>query len=332
MKPLYRVLVVDDELDIRTIVSEVLTSHGHTSETATNGLQALEKVSKWLPQAVITDIVMPEMDGIALIKELSVSYPDLPVMVMTGFTAEYREEEILHLGARDFIKKPFNINELGIRFLKMMRDVDAFQKLKARTAELQKENDLMIEDLRKDNIRRIESLENEIKIIEKYAFYDALTGIPNRRLFLERLDFVLKEAKRYDLLFALLFIDLDDFKSVNDSMGHDVGDLMLKEVARRLQECVREVDMVARYGGDEFTIILTRIDHWIDARTVAQRVVESISRPMTLAECECSIRASVGISLYPNDGEDEYILIKMADNAMYSAKKNGVDYTFNTIP
>ena len=133
-------------------------------------------------------------------------------------------------------------------------------------------------------------------------------------------------------MFAILFIDLDDFKSINDSLGHDVGDLMLKEVAERLQECVREVDMIARYGGDEFTIILTRIDHWIDARTVAQRVVESIASPMTLAKCECSITTSVGISLYPNDGEDGYTLIKMADSAMYSAKKNGVDYTFNTIP
>jgi diguanylate cyclase (GGDEF)-like protein len=307
MKPLYRVLVVDDELDIKTIVCEVLTSDGHTCETATNGAEALEKVSRWHPDAVITDIVMPVMDGIALTRELIVRYPALPVMIMTGFTAEYREEEVLHLGASDFIKKPFNINELLIRFLKMMRDVETFHKLKAR-------------------------LENEIKTIEKYAFYDALTGIPNRRFFLERLDFVLKDAKRYNLMFAILFIDLDDFKSINDSLGHDVGDLMLKEVARRLQECVREVDMIARYGGDEFTIILTRIDHWIDARTVAQRVVESIASPMTLAKCECSITTSVGISLYPNDGEDGYTLIKMADSAMYSAKKNGVDYTFHTIP
>jgi diguanylate cyclase (GGDEF)-like protein len=328
MTPSYRVLVVDDEEAIRTIICEVLTSHGHICETASNGYEALAKMSEWRPDAVITDIVMPVMDGISLSKEIIARYSDLPVMIITAFSAEYQEDDVIRFGASDFIKKPFNINELFYRFVRMMRDAETLKMLKAHSVELNKRNDRIIEDLLTEN----KTLEGEIKTIEKYAFYDALTGIPNRRLFLERLDFVLKEARRYNLMFSLLFLDLDDFKSVNDSMGHDMGDLVLKEVAARLQECVREVDMVARYGGDEFTVILTRIDHWLDAKNVAQRVVESIARPMTFYECECTIRASVGISLYPNDGEDGDTIIKRADSAMYNAKRKGINYAFHAIP
>lgn len=159
--------------------------------------------------------------------------------------------------------------------------------------------------------------------LEYLAHHDGLTGLPNRTLFFDRLNQTFHHARRYQQRFALLFIDLDRFKFVNDSLGHDVGDLLLQETAERIKELVRSCDTVARMGGDEFTIILSRINEPENARMVAEKIVAAISRPFHLAGHVCSIGASIGISIFPDDGDNTEVLIKKADTAMYSAKKNG---------
>jgi diguanylate cyclase (GGDEF)-like protein/PAS domain S-box-containing protein len=159
--------------------------------------------------------------------------------------------------------------------------------------------------------------------MENLAFYDPLTGLSNRRLFKNRLDTAVKSVQRSDTSIALLFLDLDQFKRVNDSLGHDVGDSLLKEIARRLDQNVRENDTVSRIGGDEFTILLTDINNTNDVRIVAEKILRSLSRPFMLNSQEIISTASIGITLTPEDSIDSNTLMKNADLAMYRAKELG---------
>ena len=161
------------------------------------------------------------------------------------------------------------------------------------------------------------------ELIQWQANYDGLTSLPNRSLFRERLQYTLVQSLRKGGQFALLFIDLDRFKLVNDTMGHEVGDLLLQETAQRLVDVVRESDTVARLGGDEFTIILPEIQTADDAVVVARHVLETLTQPFTLEGKQVYISASIGLTFYPEDGRDSQTLIKHADVAMYRAKEAG---------
>jgi diguanylate cyclase (GGDEF)-like protein/PAS domain S-box-containing protein len=168
---------------------------------------------------------------------------------------------------------------------------------------------------------------NDRKLLEKklesMAHYDALTGLPNRALFFDRLGQAITQTKRSQGQFALMFVDLDGFKAVNDTFGHDTGDALLKAVSEHLLECVRESDTVARMGGDEFTIILRAIRGPEDAAHVAEKILATLSHPYHLLGHECRIGASLGIVLYPQHGKNAEELLSQADSAMYAVKKAG---------
>jgi len=155
------------------------------------------------------------------------------------------------------------------------------------------------------------------------ANYDHLTQLPNRRLFTDRLDHEIRKAKRDNYLIALLFIDLDRFKEVNDTQGHDVGDLLLIEATHRLKQCVRDSDTLARLGGDEFTVIIPKVHNVTDISRIAQNIINNLSLPFMLKGKESFISASMGIALFPNDAHAMSDLIKHADQAMYAAKNDG---------
>ncbi|BCR03094.1 diguanylate cyclase [Desulfuromonas versatilis] len=159
--------------------------------------------------------------------------------------------------------------------------------------------------------------------LEQMAHFDPLTGLPNRVLFFDRLGQAFLQAKRYRHHFALLFLDLDRFKQINDTQGHEIGDLVLKETARRLNELVRASDTVARMGGDEFTIILSRMHEPPNASLVAEKIIESLEKPFVLKGQEFSLSASVGIAVFPLHGESPEDLLRHSDMAMYQAKKAG---------
>jgi diguanylate cyclase (GGDEF)-like protein len=161
------------------------------------------------------------------------------------------------------------------------------------------------------------------KRLEQLAHFDHLTMLPNRVLFFDRLSHLLEQAKRYDIPFALLFLDLDCFKSVNDSLGHAIGDLLLKRAAERLTACLRRSDTIARVGGDEFTVILSRINDGEDCGLVARKILDTFSVPFDLDGERRVIGVSIGISVYPLDGDDADTLLKKADTAMYRAKERG---------
>ena len=163
------------------------------------------------------------------------------------------------------------------------------------------------------------------------AHYDALTDLPNRLSLNDRLQHAMAYAQRHERLVAVMFLDLDHFKNINDTLGHAVGDSLLQAVAKRLLGCVRECDTVGRLGGDEFTIILTDIKHVNDAMIVAQKILEHLSKPFVLQDRELFITASIGVTLYPLDNDSPHELIKNADTAMYRAKDQGRNnYQFYT--
>ncbi|MET0265300.1 MAG: diguanylate cyclase, partial [Duganella sp.] len=164
------------------------------------------------------------------------------------------------------------------------------------------------------------------ELIWRQANFDTLTGLPNRRMFYERLRQEMKKADRSRLPIALVFVDLDRFKEVNDSMGHDKGDLLLKQVAERLSASVRGTDAVARLGGDEFTAIISELHSAADVTRTAQEILRQMSKPFDLdgdGQHIAHISGSLGITIYPNDGADIDTLMKNADQAMYVAKESG---------
>jgi len=172
-------------------------------------------------------------------------------------------------------------------------------------------------------IRDITQRKEAEQQVEYQAYHDALTGLANRRLFQEHLSLALALAQRRSSMVAVLFLDLDHFKLVNDSLGHTVGDALLREVARRLKAAVREGDTVARVGGDEFTIVLQEVQRGDAAAVVAQKVLRTIAEPMEISGHRLYVTTSIGITLFPNDGDDGETLLKNADTAMYRAKADG---------
>jgi diguanylate cyclase (GGDEF)-like protein len=159
--------------------------------------------------------------------------------------------------------------------------------------------------------------------IEYLAYHDGLTALPNRSLFNKLLSQAISQAERYGRRLAVAFIDLDRFKQINDTLGHEAGDELLKEVATRLKACLRDSDTVARLGGDEFVVLLTELEDEAYAATVAQKIITAIAKPFVLLGQEFRVTASIGISTYPTDGPDEQTLTKNADIAMYQAKEDG---------
>ncbi|HYS53368.1 MAG TPA: EAL domain-containing protein [Thermoanaerobaculia bacterium] len=161
--------------------------------------------------------------------------------------------------------------------------------------------------------------------MEHLAYHDALTGLPNRPLFMDRLIMSLAQASRVNQKVAVFFLDLDRFKDINDSLGHSTGDGLLKAVAERIRRCVREGDTVARFGGDEFTLLIPRIDQVEDAAKIAQKILETLKIPFSIHDHELFVTTSIGISICPNDGSDPETLVRNADTAMYRAKDQGRD-------
>ena len=201
-------------------------------------------------------------------------------------------------------------------------------------AKQMRENDLLkglLEDKKAAQAQKIASREteleqeiNERRALEKQlthlAFHDSLTGLPNRSLFIDRLQRAIAEAERKKESVVVMFIDLDDFKKVNDSFGHHVGDKVIQGAALRLKKCLRDIDSIARLGGDEFTLLVPHIGEREDIEVIARRLIESLDEPIIAEDNEFRMSISIGISVYPNDANNEDSLLRNADTAMYFAK------------
>jgi diguanylate cyclase (GGDEF)-like protein len=218
----------------------------------------------------------------------------------------------------------------GLNTYKTRMDVDhqlLSMKVEERTSQLSKRNEELSEA-----VKQVTETKDRLR---KLAYYDSLTGLPNRRLFTEQLDLLLRLAKRNKEMLALLFLDLDNFKRINDSLGHSSGDLLLREVAKRLARCVRESDVIAHYvepnsridvsrlGGDEFTVVLNQLDNADSAGMVAQRLLNILTQPITIEGHDLVVTPSIGIAIAQAETETVEDLLKAADTAMYHAKSSG---------
>jgi diguanylate cyclase (GGDEF)-like protein len=181
-----------------------------------------------------------------------------------------------------------------------------------------------------ESAHEITELINTQKLLQNHAeellhqvHHDQLTGLPNRLLFSDRFEQAIKQSYRDNMQVAVLFIDLDCFKTINDTFGHDVGDQILKKVAVRLQKCMREADTVARLGGDEFTVIIDGLKDTCIVTDIAENIIQQIQKPIKLGQHTLTINCSIGISLYPEDGITIESLLRHADVAMYTAKNMG---------
>jgi len=172
----------------------------------------------------------------------------------------------------------------------------------------------------KEDFTEIKRLQDQM---DNLAHHDQLTGLPNRTLFYDRLKHAQAQAKRREKGFVLFFMDLDGFKAVNDTHGHELGDHLLKAVGQRLSECVRESDTVARMGGDEFTVLLPDLQSHEHAANIARQILKALTQPFQFGAVTCEIGVSIGISCYPEDGEDAERIISHADAAMYRVKNAG---------
>jgi diguanylate cyclase (GGDEF)-like protein len=200
-------------------------------------------------------------------------------------------------------------------------------ELRAVQEELKRSNEVLERRVRE----RTAALEDVAITHERLATRDPLTGLGNRRLLANRIAAALANARRNKSIVALVYIDLDEFKQINDTLGHSVGDALLKSVGRRLESVVREEDTVARVGGDEFMIALWQVANLSDAGNVATKLVEIVSQPYVVEEHNVSVTISAGVSMYPGNGEDADSLMKDADTALYEAKRAGKN-TFRISP
>jgi diguanylate cyclase (GGDEF)-like protein len=280
------ILVIDDEEQIARRVKKFLEKEGYSVFIAFNGEDGINIVENNPVDIIVTDIKMDGMNGIEVLQKAKTLCRDIEGIMVTGYKEEDFAKKSLRTGAIDYLTKPIDLVELLFSINRAIR----------------------------------QQMENKFR---EMALFDSLTGLPNRVLFMDRLSQTLSMSRRYNHKVGLLFLDLDRFKNVNDTLGHAVGDMLLKETAVRLRSCVRESDTVARLGGDEFTIILTQIVTEDDAAVVAKKVIETLSGSFKLGEHECSIGTSIGISTYPSDADSPEILLKNADAAMYNAKDQG---------
>ncbi|OGO16933.1 MAG: hypothetical protein A2Z02_03215 [Chloroflexi bacterium RBG_16_48_7] len=192
-------------------------------------------------------------------------------------------------------------------------------QLRATTKELEGYRDTLEQRV----IERTAALSKANEELDRLATHDVLTGLTNRLMFVQLLNRAIQSARRHNRQFAVFFIDLDRFKIINDTLGHETGDLLLQEIAGRLRQSLRVTDIIARLGGDEFVVLIEEITNTEKVAVVARKILSAIGKPMILKGEECHVTGSIGISIFPGDGEDEQSLMKSADIAMYSAKEEG---------
>ena len=340
-------LIVDDkEANLYALQSQLIAS-GYKVDTANHGAEALVKARKNPPQLIISDLLMPVMDGYTLLHywKDDPRLNGIPFIVYTETYTEPEDEQLaLSLGADAFVLSPFEANNLIKQIKKIQSNptfdkpalpkpfigkelerfkdssVTLIRKLHEKTLELEQAN----ESLKKD-IARHKSAEDKIQHL---AYYDLLTSLPNRRLLIDRLQHTLASRSRNQNYGAILFLDLDHFKTLNDTKGHSVGDLLLIEVAKRLQTCVREGDTLARLGGDEFVLVLEDLSDdasqaAIQAEAVSTKIINIINMPYTFGDYVHISSTSVGICLFRSQEISVDELLKRADIAMYQAKSAG---------
>jgi diguanylate cyclase (GGDEF)-like protein len=289
-----RVLVVDDDRSTRSALRATLQRSGFVVTEAGDGSEVAAEVERMRPDVILMDALMPVMDGFtacALLQETPEGR-EIPVLMITALEDSASIERAFAVGASDYIPKPLHLAVVNQR------------------------------------VRRLVEATRTERHVRHLAYNDALTGLPNRALFNDHLSGCIERAGPAGQSLALLYLDLDRFKFVNDTLGHEVGDKLLKTISDRIRACVRGSDCVARLGGDEFAVVIDDLPNLTVASVTAQKICHAVTAPVEIDGHEIVVSASVGIAIFPNDGLDAGMLLRRSDTAMYRAKKRTSDFQF----
>ena len=317
--PQGNILIVDDNPTNLRLLSKVLTRQGYEVRKALDGQMTLKSVQTLLPDLILLDIMMPGMDGFEVCQQLK-SDPhtaQVPIIFLSALDEAFDKVKAFLVGGADYVTKPFQYEEILARVKHQLALKLAERELHQLNAQLEDRVTERTQQLEIANARLLEM-----------AFQDGLTSLPNRVLFMDRLGEALAQAKtESSYQFAVLFLDCDRFKVINDSLGHLVGDQLLVNIAQRLREVMGDKDTLARFGGDEFTILLTHIQDPGQVTQMAKHILKAFTAPFKLDTREVFINASIGIVMGNNSYEQPEYLLRDADTAMYQAKSSGkADY------
>lgn len=410
-KRIAQILVVEDDSATRLSICQFLKQNGYQPLMAENGVQAIELLAQQIPDIILMDASMPEMDGFEAIKliRLRPELEQIPILMVTSHNDEECVNRAFEVGATEYVAKPIQwavlrnrlkylwhsirqneISRLAAQVLentnegviitdakmtilalnKAFSDITGYSEEEAigQTPRLlqsgkndkafyqamwsslnardqwvgeiwnrRKNGEIYPEWLNISTVKNgagsithyvgifsdISLLKAKELHLQQLAHFDTLTGLANRRLFQQRFEHAIVQAAPDQKKVALLYIDLDGFKPINDTHGHDVGDSVLQIIAKRFQQTIRGDDTVCRLGGDEFGIILDDIKQADNAVVVANKLIQRAARTIVVKEKEMALGCSIGISIYPDHGEEPGSLLKLADVAMYSAKQAG---------
>lgn len=293
-KDVERILIADDDRSMRVALQNVLVADGYEIESVSDGVEVVKRCEMNMPGLILLDALMPNMNGFDACRKIRMLKGGkyVPILIVTALEDDGSIEQAFDAGATDFIPKP-------VHFAVMRQRVSRL--LKASRAEVH---------------------------VRELAYNDSLTGLPNRTMFIDQMNKLIKKVRPQSHMLAVMFLDLDRFKNVNDTLGHNVGDMLLKQVAERILSCVRSADTVSRLGGDEFTLALDGIEDRSVVANIADKICKKVGEPYSFSGKEVYVTASIGISMYPNDGDDIGVLMKRADTAMFKAKERSDSYLF----
>jgi diguanylate cyclase (GGDEF)-like protein len=348
--PQSSILVVDDNPINIKVLWRFLKSVGYRVLTASDGSGALELVNDQLIDLIILDVMLPDISGFEVCQRLqkNETTQNIPIIFITSLNDTESKTQAFSLGAVDFICQPFiqeellarvklHLNLRGLRKTletqneRLRAEIEARNCIEEELLQLNQELERRVIDRTAELTHTLLELQNtQTQLIDREvrlqydAFHDKLTDLPNRFLFIEYLNKeinLVQENSNY--LYAILFIDLDGFKQINDNLGHLRGDELLKLVAKRLNKSVRELDTVARFGGDEFAVLLRNIPHINEAKYIAQRILNNLGKKFNVDGEEVRIGASIGIAPGLSIYQQPEKIIDDADTAMYHAKNRG---------
>jgi len=294
----FTILYVEDNKDAQEQLKMILEDDVKEFYQAYNGEEGLTLYREKRPDIILSDINMPLLDGLAMAKEIRKIDAEQPILIVSSFDDKDTLLKAINIVIDGFIRKPIDMKELEFQLNKIAKNLQ-------------------------NKINTQSNKEKERNNLYTLAHYDTLTKIPNRFLFDTSLKQAISNASRRNTSVALFFIDLDDFKGVNDTYGHQMGDKVLKSIVNNIKKVIRHEDILSRIGGDEFALIVKGIVNKDDISNLAQKIVKASSISLKQRNETINASCTLGISLFPQDTNSKEELIHFADVAMYKAKKAG---------
>lgn len=282
------IIIANDDPTTLLLLRHILVSSNYDITEARSGHEIIELCRDYPYDLAILDLVMPGMDALAVCRELTfqISMPP-PILIITSLDDDLSLNAAFEVGATDYITHPINWSVFRHR------------------------------------VKRIVQAEKNHKSLRQLQFHDTLTGLPNRALLLDRLESAILRSQRNQSILALMMVDIDNFKLINESLGHEHGDQIILSVARRLEQSIRDTDTLSRIGADEFNMIIENISRAEDVGLMANKFCRAIEHTLTILDQDIHIDASIGISVFPQDGTDSSTLLSHADAALQRAKEQG---------